>query len=542
MNLDDIRSDLIKCYHGSSVRGLKQAAKWAAEVLSSLTPEEQDSSFTQTYTVPAEVSYFMTKSCFDVAEYERAAFHGKNSNLKETQFLHFYSRYLAAEKKRLDIQAESCPTSQLSTNCSSSSIDSAVDLLKELRDELSEKYASGDLSGDSHILYVYAIVLLKLDLIQESIKVLAESINADGSNWAAWNQLATIIEDEQGLERLELSSHPFKKFFLGLAYVELQMNEEALALYSELHEELPECNYIRTQLAIVKINLRDTDGSLECFKLIRSSDPFRLDSLDVLSNLLYVKSMRAELSSLAHCVNSIDPFRVESCCCIANFYSLRSQHAKAILYFSRALQLNPKHLSAWTLMGHEYMEMKNSAAAIQAYRSAIKCSKRDYRAWYGLGQTYEILKMNSYCLYYYTIARSLRPNDPRMILAMGETLEKLDKHEEALKCYFKAGPFALVKLANLYVKMQQPDKAAAAYYEFVTKVSNEAFDYPTSASDLPIAYKFLANYFLEMNYLDEAQAAAEKCIMYPETKDTGKQILAKTIQLQHPSSEEQLVE
>lgn len=546
MDRDDIRSDLIKCYHESSVRGLKQAAKWAAEILISLPSQEvddiSDTSINAQYCVPSEVFYFMSKSCFDVSEYDRAAYHSKNSTLKETQFIHYYSRYLAAEKKRLDIQSESCPTSQLTTCVSSSTVETSIDLLNELRNELSEKHASGEICDDSHLLYIYAIVLLKLDLNHEAIKILTESINVEPSNWAAWNQLATIVEDEPKLERLELPMHHFKKFFYGLAHVELQMNEEALSEYNDLSEEFSECNYVRTQLAIVKINLRDTDGSLECFKRIRSSDPFRLDSLDVLSNLLYVKSMRAELSSLAHSVNNIDPFRVETCCCIANFYSLRSQHAKAILYFSRALQLNPKHLSAWTLMGHEYMEMKNSAAAIQAYRSAIKCSKRDYRAWYGLGQTYEILKMNSYCLYYYTIARCLRPNDPRVILAMGETLEKLDKHEEALKCYFKAGPFALVKLANLYVKMQQADKAAAAYYDFVTKVTNENFDYPTSASDLPIAYKFLANYFLERNHLDEAQAAAEKCIMYPETKDVGKQILSKTIQLQHPSSEEQLVE
>lgn len=537
MNSIDFRRDLVQCYHQSSVRGLKQAAKWAAELLTSLPVNLDDISDRNEFTVPAETSYFMAKSCFDVSEFDRAAFHSRNSTLKETQFIHYYSRYLAAEKKRLDVSAESCPTAPLTTTISSSAMDRSLDALTELRNELCEKHAIGDINSDSHLLYVYAIVLLKLDLNQEAMNLLAESISVDGTNWAAWHQLATIVDDEQTLERLELGSHPFKKFFLGLGYLELQMNEEALAMYNDLSEVFSESNYIKTQIAIVKINLRDTDGALECFNSVRTSDPYRVDSLDILSNLLYVKSMRAELSSLAHSVNGIDPFRVESCCCIANFYSLRSQHAKAIVYFSRALQLNPKHLSAWTLMGHEYMEMKNTAAAIQAYRSAIKCSKRDYRAWYGLGQTYEILKMNSYCLYYYTIARCLRPNDPRMILAMGETLEKLDKHEEALKCYTKAGPFALVKLANLYVKMVQPEKAAAAFYDYVTKVTSEATDDPMSTADLPTAYKFLANYFLEHNNFDEAQAAAEKCIMYPETKDAGKQILAKTIQLQHPSSE-----
>ena len=85
------------------------------------------------------------------------------------------------------------------------------------------------------------------------------------------------------------------------------------------------------------------------------------------------------------------------------------------------------------------------------HRSALKQDKRDFRAWYGLGQTYEILKMPAYCLYYHSVARSLRPNDSRMIIASGETLEKLERYNDALKCYWKAG--ALGKLAALYEKL-----------------------------------------------------------------------------------------
>lgn len=384
-------------------------------------------------------------------------------------------------------------------------------------------WVSGELKEDSYLLYVYAIVLLKLDLTREAVEALTLSVNVEPLNWSSWNQLAVIIEDKPHLDSLDLPPHWFKKFFLGTVFLELQMNEEALLLYSSLLQIFQNCDYIKTQMAIARHNLREVDVAIDLFESIRESDPNRLDAMDIYSNLLYVKDMRPKLSSLAHAANNIDPYRVETCCCIANFYSLRGQHNRAADYFSRALQLNPRHISAWTLMGHEYMEIKNTGAAIQAYRSAIECNKRDYRAWYGLGQTYEILKMPSYCLFYYSVARCLRPNDSRMIIATGETLEKLERKSDAIKCYWKAGGTALYKLASLYENSNEKDKAAAAFSDFI----NRAASLPDADSnpDLSHAYKFLANYYLTKNKLKLAHSAAQKCQGYPETREEGKNIL-----------------
>lgn len=440
----------------SSARGLKQSAKWAAELLYSL-PEKQPlntsimsnmSMLETSFTLgpPLEADYCMAKSCFDLLEYERAAYFTRTSSSPEAKFLHYYSRYMAAEKKRLDLMAETNTSGQIATPFNAISMDVSLNLYNELRSDLSALYLSGEIDEDGFILYVYAIVLLRLDLVDEAVTALCKSIRQEPTNWAAWNQLALLIDDKIMIESLDLPTHWFKRFFIGIVFLELQMNEEALTLYESLLTTFEKSNYILTQMAIAKDNLRNVEGSIELFKAIRNSDPWRVDAMDVYSNLLYIKDMRADLSSLAHSLNNIDPFRVETCCCIANFYSLRSQHAKAVVFFSRALQLNPKHLSAWTLMGHEYMEMKNTGAAIQAYRAALKCNKRDYRAWYGLGQTYEILKMNSYCLYYYMKARSLRPNDVRIAVAMGEIYEKLaaerrELYNDALSCYINAGEF-----------------------------------------------------------------------------------------------------
>ena len=542
MDLELMKNDLLLCYNKSCVRGLKQSSKWAAELLLSLSKSiesnyhlnasDLNGSDWQTLNqstdaldmssvarVYSDAKYLMAKSCYDLSEFERTAFFTKDSVDSESKFLYYYSRYLSAEKKRLDRMAE--------TNCMAT--DSSTKLFAELKNELQELYGlNNEFRSDSYLLYVYAIVLLKLELNWEAIEVLSKSIAADPLNWCSWHQLSLIIDDKSQLDALELPAHWFKKLFLGAVYLELQLNEEALQLYTSLQQWFTCCNYLSTQIAIAKHNLRDVDGAIDLFRQVRQSDPSRLDAMDIYSNLLYVKEMRTELSSLAHSANEIDPFRVETCCCIANFYSLRSQHPKAVVYFSRALQLNPRHLSAWTLMGHEYMEMKNTGAAIQAYRSAIKCNKRDYRAWYGLGQTYEILKMPAYCLYYYSVAHSLRPNDSRMMIATGETLEKLERNNDAIKCYWKAGGLALYRLASLYERLHEENKAAAAFSDFISRVSNSDSTDPiltNSSSELSHAFKFLANYHLSRGEIKLAQTTAQKCTQFAETRDEGKSLL-----------------
>lgn len=115
----------------------------------------------------------------------------------------------------------------------------------------------------------------------------------------------------------------------------------------------------------------DVEKAIQIFQHLQEVDPYRLDNLDVFSNLLFVKEMKKEMASLAHKAVEINKYRPETCCVIGNYYSIRADHTKAVIYFQRALKLDPQYLSAWTLMGHEFMEMKNTNAAIQSYRKAV---------------------------------------------------------------------------------------------------------------------------------------------------------------------------
>jgi len=521
LDLKEVKSSLRRALYKCSQRGLLHITKWLSELnhcLMNVKLDYQDLPEVIDDDAEEVDTYLLAKSYFDLKEYDRCAHYTKKCVAPCTRFLHMYAKYLSLERKKVD-------------NLTELFCGPEPKLAAQLQGLCTELRADHNKSGlDAFLLYLYGIVLKRLDLLDEARLVLLEAVEAEPLHWGAWLELSTLVPDKTKLKQLALPNHWMKYFFLGHAYLEYQMNNEALEIYSELQNAgFSESNYLLAQTAIAHHNKRDVSEAITTFHKLRKKDPYRLDNMDTLSNLLYVKEMKVELAYLAQQASEIDKYRVETCCVIGNYYSLRSEHQKAVLYFQRALRLNPQYLSAWTLMGHEYMEMKNTNAAIQSYRQAIEVSRRDYRAWYGLGQTYEILKMPFYSLYYYKQALLLRPNDSRMLLALGEIYEKLEKTQEALKCFYKARNVgdddgsSILKLAKLYEKLSDMDQATAAYTEYVNE--NET---PMSAdhkSELSAAYKYLASAHLKQDKLDLAYLYASKCLEFEETKEEGKALL-----------------
>merc|ERR1719481_969849 len=463
-------------------------------------------------------TFTMAKAYFDLKEYDRAAFFTRGLSCNPGRFLHLYSRFMSAEKKRLDDLTDTV----VSPDCAQ------LAQLRQLRTELEQLEASDQL--DAYGLYVYGVVLRKLSLPDLAVPVLCNSIRLEPGHWGAWLELSCLVTSRDKLAALQLPDHWCRHVFLAHTYLELQQNEQAVEIYFGLSRAgLSNSTYIMAQVAIAFHNMRQVDQAVSYFKQLAELDPYRLDNLDTYSNLLYVKEQRVELAHLAHKTNMIDKYRTETCCVIGNYYSLRSQHDKAVVYFQRALKLNPGYLSALTLMGHEYMEMKNTHAAIQSYRQAIEVNRRDYRAWYGLGQTYEILKMPFYCLYYYKQAQELRPSDSRMLVALGESYEKLDKTQDAMKCFWKAhcvgdieGGIALLRLGRLYDRTNDTDQAAAAYNQYIIETEAQGI---TDRDEQSGAYKYLASYYLKQDMLNDAYDFAMKCTEFADVREEAKALL-----------------
>ncbi|KAH7888745.1 hypothetical protein F5I97DRAFT_1855159 [Phlebopus sp. FC_14] len=335
---------------------------------------------------------------------------------------------------------------------------------------------------DPWLLFLKGLFLSRLNRREEAIESIILSIGGYPWNWSAWTLLSRCFGDAEELSSLLPllplpATHPLVQMFQIKTMNELNgPTENELALCDRLLGEdfFRRSPWVMSLRACVLYHLHDFGQAENQFEKILAIAPYRVDDIDVYSNILYVTENRLKLSRLAHEFLDIDKDRPEVCCLVGNHYSLRAEHEKAVRYFRRATELDRTYLSAWTLMGHEYVEMKNSHAAIEAYRRAVDVNKKDYRAWYGLGQAYELLSMHQYALHYYQRATALRPYDVRLWQAQASCYEEMGRTRDAVECLKRAllgaDPREItinLKLAKLHEELEESAEAMAYHRRIV---------------------------------------------------------------------------
>ncbi|KAL5061817.1 hypothetical protein RYX36_023554 [Vicia faba] len=567
---ESCRSELRIAIRQLSDRGLNSASKWASEQLvgieqdpSKFTPsntrfQRGSSSIRRKYrtheitaTPPSGVSYVVTpvmeedalvdtdfyllaKSYFDCREYKRAAHVLRDQIGRKSLFLRCYALYLAGEKRKEEEMIE------LEGPLGKSNAGNQE--LVSLEKELSTLRKNGTI--DPFCLYLYGVILKQKGNENLARTVLVESVNSYPWNWNVWTELQSLCNSVDTLNSLNLSSHWMKEFFLASVYQELRMHSESLLKYEYLLGTFGFSNYIQAQIAKVQYSLKEFDQVEAIFEELLRNDPYRVEDMDMYSNVLYSKECFSALSYLAHRVFLTDKYRPESCCIIGNYYSLKGQHEKAVVYFKRALKLNKNYLSAWTLMGHEFVEMKNTPAAVDAYRRAVDIDPCDYRAWYGLGQAYEMMGMPFYALHYFKKSVFLQPTDSRLWIAMAQCYEteQLRMLDDAIKCYKRASEcndreaIALHQLAKLHSELERPDEAAYYYKKDLERMEDEERDGPNMVE----ALLYLASYYKTQKRFKEAEVYCTRLLDYtgPE-KETAKNLLRvmRTSQSSFPSTD-----
>jgi len=511
-NPAEVCADLQRASQILSERCLKHASKWAIEQWMGLPPDVviahshgktgDNGTGAAGSTIPDEyslsgsgddhnpaISY--AKCLMELGEYQHAAATLSEPSLSKAKvesmpaplgdlspfgfYLRAYALYMAGERRREEDYLELKGGAQKYAP-------SVNPYLQQLSCELLDAYEAGIL--DPFGLHVYGMVLKagqKTVLPATSPApqtVLMRSILMFPYNWSAWLDLAELALDNPRAEReIEehlqpaMAGHFMYHFFCAHLQTEHQAHPEALQLYERWMDPslFGGSPYLLTQYAVVQYHLREFSSAKRLLEDLHDHMPYRLDSMDVYSNILYVQEDSVTLSHLAHTAVQVDKYRAETCVIVGNYYSLKQMRAKAIQYFNRALKVDRSFTSAWTLMGHEYVEWKQTANAIEAYRRAVQVSPMDYRAWYGLGQTYEFLNMHMHALYYYKRAVQLRPYDARMWCALGTTFAQLHRTADAIRAYERAlqqgdtEGVATQKLAALYKQEDHVEKAAQCY-------------------------------------------------------------------------------
>lgn len=255
ISMRDVKRDIYLGIVECSSRGLVHSAKWLAELNQGLDtggkpllPELSAAELNPPVTGVANAeydAYYLSKSFFDCREYDRCAHFTETCESPLPRFLNLYSTYMAKEKKRLDSITDNTNLKQ------SGQYKDQTELLASLKNMYSKR------TLDGYMLYLYGVVLKRLDLADMAIGAFLESIQAVPTLWSSWIEMAPLITDRDQISTLNLPNHWMKHIFLAHLMVELHLNDEGLKMFEDLQAVgFKRCVYITSQMAIAHHNKR----------------------------------------------------------------------------------------------------------------------------------------------------------------------------------------------------------------------------------------------------------------------------------------------
>ncbi|KAF5394178.1 hypothetical protein PHET_12090 [Paragonimus heterotremus] len=269
IDLQNVRSDLLRAFFDCQVRGLTQSCKWLGDLLSALDESRTksvDSSYNGSSLPPSPVAnipskqlsgFLFARSLLDGREYDHCAQTLKyfvspllrswkgddsvNTNCHPLiYFMYIYSSYMACEKRRANDEVELRHVFEKDGSTKPSQVARAhcVKELSALRSEVESRMstakhdlekADGVGETDPFVLYVFGLIYHKLSMESTAISMFVRAINAYPCLWPAWYELSQLVKDKEHLNSLRLpsTSHAWMRHFFEVK-VFLKLNEMVL--------------------------------------------------------------------------------------------------------------------------------------------------------------------------------------------------------------------------------------------------------------------------------------------------------------------------
>lgn len=471
--------EVIKAYSELSERCLSQAAAWIMNFI--VNDSTTDISEISIETKPHDPTFLISQELFSLGQFQKVAY-----NLKDCRVSDQSSIGLKFLSKLLDTQREidqKVPDNASFLGALPVSGNSNYESFASLIQEMTPLYESKQL--DPLNLYIYAAILSKGGRFKDAVPILIESINGFPLNKSAFNLLLSILlrfDTNYILRSIEsfnpqIINHWMTVFFKIELFSEIQKADEvSLNLLDDVLKtelKVPRVSAVIALEARVHYHRNDFDLSQSLFEELRKVDPLHLETLELYSNILFVKEDIVALSELSQSLSQINKFRPETLTVSGNFYAINGHHDEAISNLAMAIRQDSSFYFAWTLIGHEFVELENITAALSAYSKAHEVNQHDFRAIYGIGRVYDMSKMTFHAVFHYRNAALVNPNDWRMWMALGDCYERLSELDNSLVCYKKAANLAncdiiiFYKLAMNYMNRSEDEMAAFFLEKFV---------------------------------------------------------------------------
>ena len=163
--------------------------------------------------------------------------------------------------------------------------------------------------------------------VQKARQVLCDAIKMDVRCWPAWEALASLIKEKAELYTIQSvvpNTSWFYKLFSAKVYQKLNLLRNAVDVYEDLA-----LNYLGYVPSIVADNaaatssLQEHDAACQMFETLRKSDPYRIQSMEVFADSLYIGFQTEKLYLLARFFEKTHKFDWRTCAIMGEFMPIK---------------------------------------------------------------------------------------------------------------------------------------------------------------------------------------------------------------------------
>ncbi len=174
-------------------------------------------------------------------------------------------------------------------------------------------------------------------------------------------------------------------FYLGIAYLENNQNDKAVAALLQVIRINPELAFAWTLLGSAYEKINQSDKAIEAFQQAVRVDPQNASVWAVLG-ISYEKINQSDkaIEAFQQAVR-VDPQNASVWAVLGAAYGDSNQSEKEIDAFQQVTRITPKNAAAWYTLGAAYVKSNQSDKAIKAYQQVVRIQPENAEVWYNLG-------------------------------------------------------------------------------------------------------------------------------------------------------------
>ena len=277
-----------------------------------------------------------------------------------------------------------------------------------------------------------------------------------------------MIPEESGkdLEAWEMSNK-------GIALVNLDRSEEALACYDEALDINPRLAGAWNNKGIALVNLGRSEEALACCDKALDINPQYIEAWNNKGAALHALGKPDEELACYDQALEINPRYAEAWnnkgIALGNF--CRSEEELAC--YDEALDINSRNAEVWYNKGNALDNLGRSEEALACYDKALDINPRYTDAWYNKGIALLNLRRGDEALACYDKALDINPRYAEAWGNKGVALDNLGRAEEALACYDKVlninprDAYAWYNKGGALLNLRRGEEAILAFQKFI---------------------------------------------------------------------------